>query len=99
MTDYSASSAGKGQLNGVTDSPPHRPAGPVVAVQPPRREDLQPSYAKVLRPDTEDESAHGWYGNMIECLGSAIGALGAVPCCICCPSKCNQTPWTATSDR
>lgn len=35
---------------------------PLVKVQPPRREDLQPSYAQVIKPDTEDESQHGWYG-------------------------------------
>lgn len=60
--------------------------GPVVAVQPPRREDLQPSYAKVLQPDTEDENMHGWYGNMINTLGSCVGTLGAIPCCIVCPN-------------
>jgi hypothetical protein len=37
--------------------------GPIVHVQPPRREDLQPSYARVIKPDTEDESQHGWYGS------------------------------------
>lgn len=31
----------------------------IVNVQPPRREDLQPSYARVLKPDSEDESQHG----------------------------------------
>jgi len=43
-----------GQNTRITD--------PLVQVQPPRREDLQPSYASVLKPDTEDESQHGWYG-------------------------------------
>ncbi|KAF2402508.1 stomatin family protein [Trichodelitschia bisporula] len=60
--------------------------GPLVKVQPPRREDLQPSYAQVLKPDTEDDPAHGWYGGMIEGLGSVIGTLGAIPCCIVCPN-------------
>lgn len=35
---------------------------PLVKVEPPRREDLQPSYAQVIKADTEDESQHGWYG-------------------------------------
>jgi hypothetical protein len=34
----------------------------LVTVEPPRREDLQPSYAQVLSND--DASAHGWYGGM-----------------------------------
>lgn len=38
---------------------------PLVKVQPPRREDLQPSYAQVIKPDTEDASQNGWYGNMV----------------------------------
>ena len=59
---------------------------PTLHVEPPRREDLQPSYARVLKPDTEDESAHGWYGSMINTLGSVVGTLGAIPCCIVCPN-------------
>ncbi|KAI5196785.1 stomatin family protein-like protein [Aureobasidium subglaciale] len=59
---------------------------PLVKVQPPRREDLQPSYASVIKPDTEDDSQHGWYGGMINTLGAIIGNLGAVPCCIICPN-------------
>ncbi|KAK4545130.1 hypothetical protein LTR36_003681 [Oleoguttula mirabilis] len=60
--------------------------GPIIKVQPPRREDLQPSYAQVIKPDTEDDSQHGWYGSMITTLGSCLGALGAIPCCIICPN-------------
>jgi len=59
---------------------------PVIKVQPPRREDLQPSYAQVIKPDTEDASQHGWYGSMVNALGSCIGTLGAIPCCFCCPN-------------
>jgi erythrocyte band 7 integral membrane protein len=36
---------------------------PIVRVEPPRREDLQPSYAQVIKPDTEDAAQHGWYGS------------------------------------
>jgi len=45
-----------------------RVADPLVHVQPPRREDLQPSYASVLKPDTEDASQHGWYGRLMRAL-------------------------------
>jgi erythrocyte band 7 integral membrane protein len=62
------------------------PGEPIINVQPPRREDLQPSYAQVIKPDTEDASGTGWYGGMINTLGSAIGTLGAIPCCLCCPN-------------
>lgn len=61
-------------------------ANGLIHVEPPRRQDLQPSYASILKPDTEDDSAHGWYGNMISTLGSVVGSLGAIPCCICCPN-------------
>ena len=55
-------------------------------VQPPRKQDLQPSYAAVLNPEVADASATGWYGGMIETLGSIIGSCGAIPCCIVCPN-------------
>lgn len=58
----------------------------MVKVEPPRREDLQPSYAQILKADDQDDSAHGWYGNMIQTLGSIIGTLGAIPCCVVCPN-------------
>jgi len=61
-----------------------RSDNPLVHVEPPRREDLQPSYAQVLQGD--DASAHGWYGSMINTLGSCIGNIGAIPCCIFCPN-------------
>lgn len=58
----------------------------MVKVQPPRREDLQPSYARVIKADDADEDMNGWYGGMINSLGSCIGTLGAIPCCIVCPN-------------
>lgn len=42
-----------------------RPDEPIVKVQPPRREDLQPSYARVIEPDDADADTHGWYGGMV----------------------------------
>jgi hypothetical protein len=81
-TDYSPSS-GKAPLNN----------GSLVALheanlhsQPPHRADLQPSYAKVWRPDQEDEKSHGWYAAMIDGIGTVIGTCGAIPCCVVCPN-------------
>ncbi|RDA89638.1 hypothetical protein CP533_0738 [Ophiocordyceps camponoti-saundersi (nom. inval.)] len=54
-----------------------------MAVQPPRQEDLQKSYARIVG---DDANPKGWYGSMINALGSLIGSLGAFPCCICCPN-------------
>jgi len=60
ITDNSKAAAG-------TSTPPvgFRPRGEngVIKVQPPRREDLQPSYAQTLQGDTEIEN-YGWYGSM-----------------------------------
>ena len=37
--------------------------GGLIKVQPPRREDLQPSYAQTMERGQEAE-VHGWYGSM-----------------------------------
>lgn len=58
----------------------------LIKVQPPRRQDLQPSYAQVIKPDAQEVEAHGWYGSMIDTLGTCIGTLGAIPGCLCCPN-------------
>ena len=75
----------------------------LINVQPPRREDLQPSYAQTLQGESEDAGSHGWYGSMsklppstllyrllifaqVNTLGSFVGCLGAVPCCVVCPN-------------
>lgn len=73
---------GKAPVNATGFRPQN---GGIVKVQPPRREDLQPSYAQTLFGDTDVEN-HGWYGSMINSLGSCIGCLGAVPCCVICPN-------------
>lgn len=57
----------------------------LIHVEPPKVEDLQPSYAKNIKGDV-DEGEHGWYGAMINSLGAIMGTLGAVPCCIICPN-------------
>ncbi|KAL8948983.1 MAG: hypothetical protein Q9222_004871 [Ikaeria aurantiellina] len=60
--------------------------GGIIKVEPPRREDLQPAYAQTLQGDHDDAAAHGWYGSMINSLGSCLGFCGAIPCCIVCPN-------------
>jgi erythrocyte band 7 integral membrane protein len=54
-----------------------------MTVQPPKQDDLQQSYATVVRTDVDYK---GWYGGMIDTLGSVVGTLGAIPCCIVCPN-------------
>lgn len=78
------SDTGKAPVNGAGST---RGRGdPIVKVQPPRREDLQPSYARVIKPDDDQGDGHGWYGAMINTLGDCIGTMGAIPCCIVCPN-------------
>lgn len=84
MSDFATDNGKAPATNGATTS--RRRDDPIVKVQPPRREDLQPSYAQVLKHETEDDSAHGWYGGMINALGNCIGTLGAIPCCVICPN-------------
>jgi len=72
---------GKAPVNG-----PNGLDSGLIKVQPPRRQDLQPSYAQVIKPDAQEVEAHGWYGSMIDTLGTCLGTLGAVPGCFCCPN-------------
>lgn len=53
---------GKAPINGARA--PHTDE-PLIKVQPPRREDLQPSYARVIQPDDADADTNGWYGSMV----------------------------------
>lgn len=79
--------SGKGRADMVNGANGHGHGhGQLVNVQPPRKQDLQPSYAAVLNPDSEDASTTGWYGGMIDTLGGLIGTCGAIPCCIVCPN-------------
>jgi len=77
-----SSETSKAPINGSSS----RAAEPMVKVQPPRVEDLQPSYARVIKADSNEDEKHGWYGSMINGLGSIVGTLGAIPPCICCPN-------------
>ncbi|AFR94484.2 stomatin family protein [Cryptococcus neoformans] len=72
----------------VTDDLPRQPrmaAKPqvpdaIMAVQPLRKNEMQPSYAQDLGTGAID---HGCYGSMMNVLGECIGALGMIPCCPC----------------
>lgn len=66
-------------LNGNTNHP-------LVNVQPPRREDLQPTYAHDMSHEVDDAAAHSWYGSMMDKLGRVVGSCGAIPCCFICPN-------------
>ncbi|KAK4943896.1 hypothetical protein LTR10_016612 [Elasticomyces elasticus] len=48
--------------------------GGIIKVQPPRREDLQPSYAQTLQGDTDPET-NGWYGSMMTKFGRFYRAV------------------------
>ncbi|KAH7159705.1 hypothetical protein B0J13DRAFT_643132 [Dactylonectria estremocensis] len=54
-----------------------------MTVIPPKKEDLQRSYATIVENDANPK---GWYGTMINGLGNIVGVMGAVPCCIICPN-------------
>ncbi|KIY51662.1 hypothetical protein FISHEDRAFT_36611 [Fistulina hepatica ATCC 64428] len=74
---------------GVTDYPPRSSVqGPtrqdhLIKVQPLKRSEMQPSYSQDLGTG---EVTHGAYGSMKQCLGSVVGCMGMVPCCIVCPN-------------
>lgn len=59
----------------------------LVTVEPPKVTDLQPSFAHEL---PEDPANLGWYGKMIDQLGTCCGTFGSIPCCICCPNPYKQ---------
>jgi len=59
----------------------------LISVEPPKQSDLQPSFAHVM---PEDAANQGWYAKMIDNLGGFCGALGSIPCCICCPNPYKQ---------
>jgi erythrocyte band 7 integral membrane protein len=83
-----ARGADHADLNGGSSKAPEisnagfQPTNKMV-VQPPRKEDLQRTYATTVE---DVENPRGWYGVMINSLGACIGTMGAFPCCIVCPN-------------
>ncbi|KAH8801879.1 hypothetical protein DL96DRAFT_1719079 [Flagelloscypha sp. PMI_526] len=59
-------------------SGPGKPS--LINVQPLKKSDMQPSYAENLGRGTVP---HGFYGNLMNGLGSLLGFYGAFPCCPC----------------
>lgn len=62
--DHKGKSSVDGYHNGIEARGPNAVASNMLAVQPPRREDLQPAYAQTLQGESEDAATHGWYGSM-----------------------------------
>lgn len=54
------------------------PDGSLIIVQPLTKRDMQPSYAQDMGTASIE---HGFYGSMMNGLGSCIGNLGMIPCC------------------
>ena len=74
---------GAGGASGATSTTNN---GTLVAVQPPRREDLQPSYAQEIQHEDTNPSNKGWYAKMKDTLGRIIGTAGAIPGLFCFPN-------------
>ncbi|KAF6808771.1 band 7 family protein [Colletotrichum sojae] len=81
--DHAAPTTGHGTTNGVNTTNVGFKASGGMTVQPPTEEDLQRSYATIVGNDANPK---GFYGTMINAIGSCIGTMGAVPCCIVCPN-------------
>jgi hypothetical protein len=67
---------------GATNGAQHAHHEPIINVQPPRREDLQPSYAQTLVGDNDVNL--GWYGSMstsIPLASSSIAGRAANSVC------------------
>lgn len=69
--------AAMSDINGKAPVLPTNGAGtphhdPIIKVQPPRREDLQPSYARIIQPDDADADTNGWYGSMVSADMSSV---------------------------
>jgi len=66
-------------------SPSGDTEAPLIRVQPVKHGELQPSYAQNLGV-RDDDAGDGVYGGFIDVLGTCVGFLGAIPCCIVCPN-------------
>jgi erythrocyte band 7 integral membrane protein len=54
------------------------PKSHTLKVQPLRKDEMQPSYAQDMGVENVP---HGFYGSMMQTLGSCVGFCGAIPCC------------------
>ncbi|KAG0369053.1 hypothetical protein BC939DRAFT_463875 [Gamsiella multidivaricata] len=68
--------------NSTSQGQPSSSTG-VVSQQPLGQHDMQRSFATEFSPDDEN---HGVYGSLMNAAGEVMGAMGAIPCCFCCPN-------------
>lgn len=73
--DQNGKASVNGYHNGIDTRGASTIAANMLAVQPPRREDLQPAYAQTLQGESEDAATHGWYGSMSMDCASPSSAL------------------------
>ena len=66
----------------VTEDTPHNhhhsAVKSVIKVQPLKKDEMQPLYGQDMGLEAV---THGFYGSMMQALGSCVGFCGAVPCC------------------
>ncbi|KDN52296.1 hypothetical protein K437DRAFT_232405 [Tilletiaria anomala UBC 951] len=65
------------------------PSDGIIKIQPLRKQDMQPTFAQELGAADVN---YGFYGAMINCLGTIAGGLGQIPCCFCCPNPYKEVP-------
>jgi len=82
MSDHGSAKGKAPEQNDTNNNVGFRPQANM-SVEPPKPEDLQKSYASIVR---DDSGPQGWYGSMINALGAVVGTMGAFPCVICCPN-------------
>jgi len=91
LATKTAPSEGPSTISNGTNGAAERPVGfqrhGEMRVEPPKKKDLQQSYASIVGDDADPK---GWYGGMINALGSIVGTMGAIPCCIICPNPYKQ---------
>ncbi|RKF60485.1 putative band 7 family protein R614 [Golovinomyces cichoracearum] len=78
--NFGASSSTKGTIR----KHPEKRVDPLINIQPPRPEDIQPKYERKIVSDSD--KGHGLYGSIINSLGTCLGMIGAIPCCIFFPN-------------
>ncbi|KAF9950150.1 hypothetical protein BGZ65_006840, partial [Modicella reniformis] len=66
---------------------PLGPSSHVVGKQP-QRNDAMAGNVTVgsFAQEFPAQRVNGFYGTMVNTMGSVMGALGMIPCCICCPN-------------
>ncbi|XXG97881.1 hypothetical protein Hte_004195 [Hypoxylon texense] len=87
MNDSIGKSKAVDHANGSSAGPAGFRSQAGMVVERPKQEDLQASYASIVGNDANPK---GWYGSMINAIGSCMGTLGAIPCVFCCPNPYKQ---------